>query len=87
MFHPRIVPLPNATITELGITELFYYDLLLPIVAHSIQKNLVCVQFHHSSSLLHQKLVQPLKSGRYRPFLPTVYRPLAFSVISASEIT
>ena len=30
MFHHRIVPLPNATITELGITELFYYGLLSP---------------------------------------------------------
>ena len=29
-FHPRIVSLPNATITELGITELFYYGLLSP---------------------------------------------------------
>ena len=39
MFHPRIVPLPNATITELGITELFYYGLLLPNVAHSTIRN------------------------------------------------
>ena len=35
VFHPRIVPIPNATITELRITELFYYGLLLPNVAHS----------------------------------------------------
>ena len=35
VFHPRIVPIPNATITELGIIELFYYGLLLPNVAHS----------------------------------------------------
>ena len=36
VFHPRIVPIPNATITELRITELFYYGLLLPNVAHSL---------------------------------------------------
>ena len=30
VFHPRIVPIPNAT-----IIELFYYGLLLPNVAHS----------------------------------------------------
>ena len=36
MFHPRIVPIPNVTITELGITELFYYGLLLPNVTHSV---------------------------------------------------
>ena len=40
VFHPRIVPIPNATITELRITELritelFYFGLLLPNVAHS----------------------------------------------------
>ena len=35
VFHPRIVPIPNATITELRITELFYCGLLLPNVAHS----------------------------------------------------
>ena len=35
VFHPRIVPIPNALITELRITELFYYGLLLPNVAHS----------------------------------------------------
>ena len=35
VFHPRIVPIPNATITELRITELFNYGLLLPNVAHS----------------------------------------------------
>ena len=38
VFHPRIVPIPNATITELRITELFYYGLLLPNVAHSEDK-------------------------------------------------
>ena len=36
VFHPRIVPIPNVTITELGITELFYYGLLLPNVEHSV---------------------------------------------------
>ena len=40
VFHPRIVPIPNATITELRITELFYYGLLLPNVAHSGQPEL-----------------------------------------------
>ena len=35
VFHPRIAPLPNVTITEQDITELFYYGLLLPNVAHS----------------------------------------------------
>ena len=35
VFYTRIVPIPNVTITELGITELFYYGLLLPNVAHS----------------------------------------------------
>ena len=39
VFHPRIVPIPNATITELRITELFYYGLLLPNVAHSFRGN------------------------------------------------
>ena len=38
VFHPRIVPIPNATITELRITELFNYGLLLPNVAHSEDK-------------------------------------------------
>ena len=37
VFDPRIEPLPNATITELGITELFYHGLLLPNVAHSFE--------------------------------------------------
>ena len=43
VFHPRIVPIPNAL-----ITELFYYGLLLPNVAHSfegVQKTLT--RFHH----------------------------------------
>ena len=30
-----MVSLPNGTITELSITELFHYGLLLPNVAHS----------------------------------------------------
>ena len=33
--YPRIVPLPNVTITELGITELLYYGLLLLNTPHS----------------------------------------------------
>ena len=40
VFHPRIAPLPNVTITEQDITELFYYGLLLPNVAHSWQANM-----------------------------------------------
>ena len=40
VFHPRIVPIPNASITELRITELFYYGLLLPNVAHSVKRHL-----------------------------------------------
>ena len=51
MFHPRKVPLPNATITELGITELFYYGLLLPNVAHSFNRHdliLQRIKFHSS---------------------------------------
>ena len=35
MYYHRIVPSLNVTITELVITELFYYGLLLPNVAHS----------------------------------------------------
>ena len=27
VFHPRLEPLPNVSIAELGITELFYYGL------------------------------------------------------------
>ena len=42
VFHPRIVPIPNATITELRITELFYYGLLLPNVAHSTKHDNLC---------------------------------------------
>ena len=34
--YPGMVSLPNGTITELSITELFHYGLLLPNVAHSI---------------------------------------------------
>ena len=36
VFHPRIVPTSNALISELRITELFYYGFLLPNVAHSL---------------------------------------------------
>ena len=51
MFHPRIVPLRNATITELDITELFYYGLLLPNVAHSLRmKSLVVNLYPHCQS-------------------------------------
>ena len=35
VFLSRIVPIPNAFITKLRITELFYYGLLLPNVTHS----------------------------------------------------
>ena len=35
MYYHRIVPSLNVAITELVITELFYYGLLLPNVAHS----------------------------------------------------
>ena len=48
VFHPRIVPIPNALITELRITEMFYYGLLLPNVAHSfegVQKTFA--RYHH----------------------------------------
>ena len=38
VFHPQIAPLPNVTITEQDITELFYYGLLLPNVAHSLHR-------------------------------------------------
>ena len=34
-YYHRVVLSPNVTITELVITELFYYGLLLPNVAHS----------------------------------------------------
>ena len=34
--YPRIVSLPIGTITELGITELFYYGLFEPNVTHSL---------------------------------------------------
>ena len=36
MMYPRIVPLPNVTITELSITKLLYYGLLLPNTPHSV---------------------------------------------------
>ena len=54
VFHPRIVPIPNATITELRITELFYYGLLLPNVAHS-KSSEIAKQFGFQSSALLNK--------------------------------
>ena len=40
MYYHRIVPSLNVTITELVITELFYYGLLLPNVAHSLRSQI-----------------------------------------------
>ena len=52
VFHSRIVPIPNATITELRITELFNYGLLLPNVAHSLTIHLKAgyISYHHRQS-------------------------------------
>ena len=72
VFHPRIVPIPNATITELRITELFYYGLLLPNVAHSLRTSQIETlnsQGHRgrvvltNSSPLAQKAKESLKSS------------------------
>ena len=91
VFHPRIVPIPNATITELRITELFYYGLLLPNVAHSAnihfqnysphQRNIQKCSRTFLSFLLPREMLKCLNLNAFRMFFTLTLTQVSFPII------